>query len=230
MMITPDISIIIPVLNETDTINLALEHLNNIIGGCSCEVIVVDGNPCGNTIASITLKNIKKIISPPGRGIQMNAGARVAEGRILVFLHADTTLPDSAIQKIVSTCDQTEFVGGAFDLGVDSNRFIFRITERYVFLRSRITKIPYGDQAIFLKKNIFDQTGGFNEIPIMEDIDLMRRIKHRGYKIRFLPEQVKTSARRWETDGVAYSTVRNIILSSLFYCGVPPKWLKKFYK
>ena len=230
MKSTPDISIIIPVLNEADTINFTLQHLKDTIGANPCEVIVVDGNPSGNTIKSITSKNIKKIINPPGRGIQMNAGARAAEGRILVFLHADTTLPEDAIQKIISICDQSEFVGGAFDLGVDSNRFIFRITERYVFIRSRITKIPYGDQAIFLKKEVFNRMGGFKEIPIMEDIDLMRRIKRRGYKIRFVPEQVKTSSRRWETDGVAYSTIRNIVISSLFYCGISPVWLKKFYK
>lgn len=230
MMITPDISIIIPVLNEAEVINQSLQHLNKIIRGHICEVIVVDGNPSGNTIHSITGRNIKKIKGPPGRGTQMNVGAECASGNILLFLHADTLLPAKAIEHVISACSDPEVAGGAFDLGVDSNRFIFRITERYVFLRSRITKIPYGDQAIFLKKKIFDRMGGFNKIPIMEDIDLMRRIKHRGYKIRFISEQVKTSSRRWESEGVAYSTIRNIFLSSLFYLGVSPKSLKKWYK
>jgi len=225
-----NISIIIPVLNEAEIINQSLEHLNKIIKGHNCEVIVVDGNPSGNTIKSITQSKIKKIKGPLGRGAQMNAGAESASGSILVFLHADTLLPAKAIEHVISACKDSDVAGGAFDLGINSNRFIFRITERYTFLRSRMTKIPYGDQAIFLKKEIFDRLCGFKEIPIMEDVDLMRRIKHHGYKIRFITEQIKTSPRRWETEGVLYSTVRNIVLSSLFYCGVSPERLKKFYK
>ena len=224
------ISIIIPVFNEVGIINQSLQHLYEIIKPHICEVIVVDGNPAGNTIQSISSNNIKKIISPKGRGAQMNAGAECASGDILLFLHADTLLPEKAIDHVLSACNNSDVIGGAFNLGIDSNRFIFRITERYVFIRSRMTKIPYGDQAIFLKKVIFERMGGFNNIPIMEDIDLMRRIKHCGYKIRFIPEQVKTSPRRWETDGVLYSTIRNIILSTLFYIGVSPRTLKKWYK
>ncbi len=224
------ISIIIPVLNETEIINQSLQHLNKIIHAHNCEVIVVDGNLTGNTIQSITVNNTKKISSPQGRGAQMNVGAKCASGSILLFLHADTLLPAKAMNHVIATCNDPGVVGGAFDLGIDSNRFLFRITEQYVFLRSRMTKIPYGDQAIFLKKEIFDRMGGFNNIPIMEDIDLMRRIKHHGYKIHFIPEPVKTSPRRWETEGVLYSTVRNIILSSLFYCGISPNRLKKWYK
>ena len=230
MMAIFKISIIIPVLNETKIINQSLAHLNTIIHAHNCEVIVIDGNLTGNTIQSITLNNVKKIISSQGRGAQMNAGAECASGNILLFLHADTLLPEKTIDHVISTCNDPAVVGGAFDLGIDSNRFLFRITERYALLRSRMTKIPYGDQAIFLKKEIFDRMGGFNNIPIMEDIDLMRRIKHHGYKIRFIPEQVKTSPRRWEKEGIVFSTFRNILLSTMFYMGVSPKILKKYYK
>jgi hypothetical protein len=93
-----------------------------------------------------------------------------------------------------------------------------------------MTRIPYGDQAIFLKKEIFDRMGGFKNIPIMEDIDLMHRIKHAGYKIRFIPEQIRTSPRRWEKEGIVFCTIRNILLSTFFYIGVSPETLKKWYK
>ena len=225
-----EISIIIPVIYEAGIINESLRALKKIAPPNACEIIVVDGDSSGSTIQAITEKNIKKIKAPRGRGVQMNAGAEHASGNILLFLHADTLLPAKAIDHIIATCNDPGVAGGAFDLGIDSNRFLFRITERYVFLRSRMTKIPYGDQAIFLKKEIFDRMGGFNKMPIMEDIDLMRRIKHHGYKIRFIPEQVKTSPRRWEKEGIVFSTFRNILLSTMFYMGVSPKILKKWYK
>lgn len=225
-----DISIIIPVLNETEIINQCLVHLAEIIKPARCEIIVVDGSPAGNTIQSIAGNRIKKIISLPGRGIQMNAGARCATGRILLFLHADTLLPVKSIQHILWAVDHPGVAAGAFDLGINSDRPIFRITEKYVFLRSRITKIPYGDQAIFLREKVFKALGGFAEIPIMEDIDLMQRLKRAGYKIKFISEHVRTSPRRYEKEGIFFGTIRNILLSALFYLGVRPATLKRFYK
>ena len=225
-----DISIIIPVLNETEIINKCLMHLTEIISSARCEIIVVDGSPAGNTIQSITVSHIKKIISLPGRGIQMNAGARCATGKILLFLHADTLLPVKSIQHILWAVNHPGVAAGAFDLGIDSDKPIFRITEKYVFLRSRITRIPYGDQAIFLKEKVFVALGGYREIPIMEDIDLMQRLKQAGYKIKFISEPVRTSPRRYEIEGILFGTVRNILLSAMFYLGVCPATLKRFYK
>jgi rSAM/selenodomain-associated transferase 2 len=160
----------------------------------------------------------------------MNAGARASNGRILLFLHADTVLPKNALDSVMSACSLKRNVGGAFELGIDSDRPGYRLIEKMIFLRSRRTRIPYGDQAIFLKKKSFMDIGGYKEIPIMEDIDLMRRVKQAGYKIKIISEPVTTSARRWEKEGIVYCTLRNFILSKMFYLGVSPITLKKYYK
>ncbi len=225
-----DISIIIPVINEGHIINKTIERLLNTKTSGSFEIIVVDGNMSGNTLQTISENGIKKIKSPCGRGAQMNAGVRVSNGKILLFLHADTYLPKNAIDLVISVCRLKRIVGGAFDLGIDSGRPGYRLIEKMVFLRSRRTRIPYGDQAIFMTKKTFAEIGGYKEIPIMEDIDLMRRIKQAGHKIKIIPEPVITSARRWEKEGIVFCTLRNFILSKMFYLGVSPIILKKYYK
>ena len=229
-MMTIDVSIIIPVINEERIINQALERLLSAKTSGAFEIIVVDGNVSGNTLRAITEKDIIKIKSPCGRGAQMNAGARAANGWILLFLHADTILPKNAIDSVISACRLKQIIGGAFDLGIDSDRPGYRLIEKITSLRSRRTRIPYGDQAIFLKKKAFVDIGAYNEIPIMEDIDLMLRVKQNGHKIKIISKPVKTSARRWENEGIVYCTLRNYILSKMFYLGVSPVILKKYYK
>jgi len=159
----------------------------------------------------------------------MNAGAAVARGEILIFLHADTILPDNALGKINRILRDPDYVGGAFDLKIDSDRLFLKYISARASLRSRWNRIPYGDQAIFIRKKYFDQIGGYKEIPLMEDVDLMRRIKKDGKKIFILPDKVTTSARRWESDGVLYTTMRNQILVRLFYLGISPHRLAKYY-
>lgn len=145
---TIDVSIIIPVIDEERIINQTLERLRSAKTSGAFEIIVVDGNVSGNTLRAITEKNIIKVISPCGRGAQMNTGARAANGRILLFLHADTSLPKNAIDLLISACGSRWIVGGAFDLGIDSDRPGYRLIEKMTFLRTRRTFIPYGDQAI----------------------------------------------------------------------------------
>lgn len=159
----------------------------------------------------------------------MNAGATVARGEILIFLHADTTLPDNALGTISRALQDRDYVGGAFDLKIDSDRFFLKYISARASLRSRWNRIPYGDQAIFIRKQYFDQIDGFKEIPLMEDVDLMRRIKKNGKNIVILPDKVITSARRWESDGILYTTMRNQILVRLFYLGISPQRLAKYY-
>ncbi len=227
---TIDVSIIIPVINEERIINQTLERLLSAKTSGAFEIIVVDGNVSGNTLQVITEKGIKKIKSPCGRGAQMNAGAIMSNGKILLFLHADTCLPKNAFDSVISACRSNHIIGGAFDLGIDSDRSGYRLIEKVVSFRSRLTRIPFGDQAIFITKKTFTEIGGYKKIPIMEDIDLMRRVKKAGHKIKIISEPVKTSARRWETEGIVYCTLRNFMLSTLFYLGVSPKTLKKYYK
>ena len=227
---SPDVSVIIPVVDETRIINQTLECLRKFQASGNYEIIVVDGNASGNTLDAINEPGIKKIKSLYGRGSQMNAGARAAHGRILLFLHADTCLPENAITHATAICNSDEYIGGAFDLGIDSHKPAYRLIEKIASLRSRLTRIPYGDQAIFMLKETFIDMGGFQEIPIMEDIDLMRRLRAAGHKIKFSARPVKTSPRRWEKEGIVFGTIRNISLSMLFYIGISPFVLKKFYK
>lgn len=188
-----------------------------------------DGDPEGGTLKAITNTNVKKVTSPPGRGRQLNAGAEAATGDVYLFLHADTRLPENAGQLIIDTCTDPAIAAGAFDLGIDSPRKVFRVVERAASWRSRVTRMPYGDQAVFTKAAVFKEIGGFRSIPIMEDIDFARRLKRGGHHLRFIPCRVRTSARRWESEGVLYATLRNYSLAILFCLGVSPYWLKKFY-
>jgi len=222
-------SIIVPVLNEAAQINSTIEHLCSQEAKENYEIIVVDGNPQGNTIRVIRNKSVKTIKSQKGRGKQINAGAAIACGEILIFLHADTRLPDNALGKISRVLQDQKYAGGAFNLGIDSNKLFLKYIAARASFRSRLNRIPYGDQAIFIRKSYFDKIGRFKEIPLMEDIDLMRRIKKDGKKFCILPDKVITSARRWERDGVLYTTLRNQILLGLFYLGVSPTRLAKYY-
>lgn len=228
----PKISIIIPVVNETSGINQTISHLLYQVtsGSAVVEIIVVDGTPEGSTIAAIQHAAIVKLVSRKGRGMQMNAGASVASGDLLLFLHADTRLPDKALELIVSAMQERTYVAGAFDLGIASDRLVFRLIERLASLRSRCTRIPYGDQALFIRKGYFEQLGGFPNIPLMEDVELMRRIKKRKDAIYIIPARVLTSPRRWEREGVIRCTLRNWSLILLYLLGIHPEKLVKFYK
>jgi rSAM/selenodomain-associated transferase 2 len=232
--VTPELSIIIPVFNEIDFINPALGSLSKLPYKEHVEVIVSDGSPGGDTIRAVEPLFtrhllIKTISSSKGRGLQMNQGARVSKGRILLFLHVDTFLPPDAYQSILRLTKDHGIVGGAFDLGIRSVAKKYRLIERVASLRSRLTRLPYGDQAIFVRKDIFCKVGGFGNIPLMEDVDLMQRIKKNGYRIKILPLKVQTSPRRWDKEGPLYSTLRNWILISLYMCGVAPEKLVKYY-
>jgi rSAM/selenodomain-associated transferase 2 len=223
------ISIIIPVLNESGIINFTIEHLYTLDSADTVEIIVVDGSPHGETINTITGSDVQKISGQKGRGSQMNQGAAVAGGDILLFLHADTRLSHDALNQIVAATKQPDVVGGAFDLRIQSEKKIFRLIEQAASIRSRLTRIPYGDQAIFFKKRFFDQIGGYRDIPIMEDVELMQRVRKAGKKIKFISRKVQTASRRWEKEGIVYCTLRNWSIRTLYLLGVPPEKLKKFY-
>jgi len=223
------ISIIIPVFNEPYIINKTIAHLNSVSTGKRIEIIVVDGCMSQNTSKVIQDKRVKKISSPKGRGIQMNIGSKAASGDILLFLHADTLLEHKAPELIVKTIRDQNAAAGAFDLGIHSQKAVFRLIEKMVYIRSRLTAIPYGDQGIFIRRNFFETIGGFADMPIMEDVDLMRRVKKAGGKIAMIDQKVSTSPRRWEKEGIIFCTLRNWILIVLFLLGVPAEKLSKFY-
>ncbi len=223
------ISVVIPVLNEGDQIGEILSALERAAAGATYEVIVVDGDPAGSTIRQIADSGIIAITSGPGRARQMNAGAARASGEILLFLHADTHLPEKAFARITGALAGSRFIGGAFDLGIQNGRRIFQLIGRCASLKHRLTRVPYGDQAIFVRRQYFQEIGGYPEIPLMEDIELMKRIKRKGWPIIILPDAVKTSSRKWEKDGVAYTIFRNWTLQTLYLLGIPAEKLVKYY-
>jgi rSAM/selenodomain-associated transferase 2 len=222
-------SLIIPAFHEGKRINRLIEYLNGLDSDKTVEIIVVDGAPEKDTLKAIHSNNVIKISSDKGRAKQMNAGASMARGEILIFLHADTELPTQALKKISSLIERREYVGGAFDLGIKSDKFILKVIGNLSSLRSRLNSIPFGDQAIFIRREYFKQIGGYKEIPLMEDVELMRRIKKSGNKIWIFYDRVMTSPRRWEKEGVIYCTLRNWTLRTLYLLGVAPHKLASFY-
>lgn len=220
------ISVIIPTFNEACGIR---ETLTRVRSGSDVEVIVSDGGSSDGTPALARDLADRVVASPPGRGRQMNTGVRACRGDILLFLHADTLLPpgwDMMIREIIS---DGGIAGGAFDLGIASERPGLAWIARAASWRSRLTRVPYGDQAPFVRRTVFEAIGGYPEIPIMEDVAFARKLKRAG-RIRFIARPVSTSARRWENEGVLFTTLRNWAIVTCFLAGVAPERLARWYR
>ena len=219
------ISIIIPVLNEAKIIQATLARLTYP----EVEVIVVDGGSQDDTVAIAT--QTAKVITVIGRGRaeQMNAGAKIAQSDILLFLHADTQLPTNFIELVTQTLKQPNTIAGAFELKIDGAERSLRWIEQLVKMRSRFFSLPYGDQAIFIYKQAFIEVGGFANLPIMEDFEFIKRVKKQG-KIAIAPGAVTTSSRRWDKLGVWQTTLINQLIIAGYYLGISPTKLGKFYR
>ena len=220
------ISIIIPTLNEAETLPLTFEPLRKELNR---EVIIVDGGSQDKTV-NIAQEFGAKIIQSPvqNRAYQMNLGAEQALGSILLFLHADTRLPSGYAEKIITALSIPKTVAGAFALGIDGEKTSFRLIEKTVNWRSRFLSLPYGDQAIFLPTKLFREMGGFVNMPIMEDFNLIQRLKRRG-NIHLIPDKVITSNRRWQKLGVYRTTLTNQCIVLGYYFGISPEMLASWY-
>ncbi|MDQ3537124.1 MAG: TIGR04283 family arsenosugar biosynthesis glycosyltransferase [Bacteroidota bacterium] len=219
------VSIIIPTLNEEAVISKTLSHVMGQEG--SWEIIVSDGGSTDRTTEIIQkFPNIRLVKSSKGRALQMNDGARFARGEILLFLHADTFLMPSAILKVENAMKNSSIVGGSFFLKFDVESPTFKI---YSFL-SKINHLlfTYGDQAIFVKKEIFKALKGYKNIALMEDVELQQRIRKRGKFVK-LHQPVITSSRRFIRRGVIIQQVQNFVLVTLYLFGISPTILKKYY-
>jgi len=219
------ISIIIPVLNEETSLARLAEHLRTIVQ--PHEIIIVDGGSRDNTLSIAYQLTDKVIVSHPGRAVQMNSGTEIAAGEMLLFLHVDTFLPDDAL-AVISALSLQKNVWGRFDVRLSGNRFVFRLIEALMNLRSCMTSIATGDQAIFIEKNLFQRVGGFPEIALMEDIEISRRLK-KIVKPLCLKQKVITSSRRWENNGVLATVLLMWKLRLYFFFGVSPEKLKQLY-
>lgn len=227
---TNRISVIIPVLNEAPQIQAAIASARKPW----TEIIVVDGGSTDNTVALAQSLGVTVIASPPGRACQMNAGAKSATGDILVFLHADTRLPQGFEPLISKALSQPTATGqvpiaGAFAVRIDASQTALRWIERGINWRSRVLQMPYGDQAIFLRARVFQETGGFSELPIMEDFELIRRLQQRG-SITLVDNPVVTSARRWLQNGILQTTLINQLVILGYFLGVNTEHLRRFYR
>lgn len=226
------IALIIPVFNEQDALPGLLTTVRSM--GFH-EIIVVDGGSQDRTLelarpflAQTSPGGVQLISSARGRAAQMNAGASNTHADILVFLHADTNLPDTAVHCIQQVMTDLSCVGGRFDVRFPVDKGWAWVISRMMNLRSRWSGICTGDQTIFVRRSIFQRLGGFADIPLMEDIEFTSRLKKTG-RVVALREKVTTSFRRWEQGGPLRTILRMWTLRFLYWMGWNPKTLRQFY-
>lgn len=219
------ISIIIPVLNEALTIGPFLAHVLDQTG--EYEVIVVDGSSEDDT-AALASRWTQVIAAPRGRALQMNQGAARAEGDVLLFLHADSFLPKAAVAAIEGALKDPAVVGGCFSLAIDDPALIYRLIAFFSNLRVRLLGHMLGDQGIFVRREVFEQMGGFAEMELMEDCDFSDRLKRTG-RIVQLGLPIITSARRWQRCGVWRTILLMQKLRLLYRLGHSPAELNRMY-
>ena len=223
---SPRLAIVVPVYREHDAIGPCLDHLSRCEDIDKCEVVIVDGDN-GSTHPPYGLLPIRVIRSVAGRGVQLNAGARESVAPALIFLHVDTALPKNFVGKVLAALERSP--AGAFDLHIVTGNPITALISLVGRIRSRITRIPYGDQAHFIRRTAFEDAGGYPEEPIMEDVGLMDRLKERQHRIVFLTPASRTSDRRWRAEGAIRCTLRNWKLMAAYRAGTKPEDLVRRY-
>lgn len=220
------VSIIIPVLNEAPLITEAIEKAWR----CGAdEVIVADGGSDDATISLAEKANCKLVQSPPGRGQQLNAGAGSATGDVLLFLHVDNSLEQSAADQIRMALGDVQLIGGGFRQRIDSPKTVFRAIEFGNYLRVKTQRLVYGDQGIFIRRLIFEAMGGFPEIPLMEDFAFSQNAFQGRQKPAILEGPLHVNARRWEQRGALKQTIKNWWIALLFRFGASPESLYRRY-
>lgn len=214
-------------LNEQENIKSNLPDLQ-WLRPLGHEIIIADGGSNDGSLETAQRYADQVVSSPAGRSLQMNAGARVASGEVLLFLHVDTKLPAQSVSALCQMLVDQASAWGRFDVRLSGNHFLFRIIESMMNWRSRITGIATGDQAIFVNKQLFLDCGGFAEILLMEDIEICGRLK-RITKPFYLAEKVITSSRRWEKNGILATVFLMWRLRLAYWKGVDPDVLASQY-
>jgi rSAM/selenodomain-associated transferase 2 len=220
------LSVIVPMLNEAATIASMLHALRR--GAPNAEIVVVDGGSSDASVAIARPLCDALISASRGRACQMNAGARASHGDALVFVHADTIVPSTFAADIASALADPAVVGGRFDVQLDASTLPYQIIGAMISLRSRISRTGTGDQAIFVRRDVFDRLGGFPDFELCEDLEFSRRLKRAG-RVACLRARVTTSARRWSRDGVVRTVIRMWLIRAMYLAGVPPARLKRMY-
>ena len=220
------ISVVVPTLDEAASLAQTLTVARRHGAG---EIVVAD---CGSRDATrdVAARLADAVIAAErGRAAQMNAGAAAARGDVLLFLHADTLLPDDFADAVTRALAAPDAVAGFFAVALDAAGWRYRMIGRLISVRSRLTGIATGDQALFVRRDVFEALGGYAPLPLMEDIDLMRRLRRRG-RVVALPQAVTTSARRWERHGVWRTILLMWTLRLAYYAGAPPDTLARWYR
>jgi rSAM/selenodomain-associated transferase 2/rSAM/selenodomain-associated transferase 1 len=221
----PYISVIIPTLNEVSNIDRSIGHAK----GPEAEVIVVDGGSADETVEKASRAGALIVRSSPGRALQQNTGAAVARGEVLLFLHADTMLPKGYVARVFDALLDPVTSVGAFLFRTDLDKPLMKCIEFLTNFRSRYLKLPYGDQALFVRKLAFDRAGGFPIVPIAEDLFLVKELWKRG-NVYIVPSPAVTSGRRWEKLGVVRTTLMNQIILAGLALNISPHTLTRLYR
>ena len=221
----PYVSVIIPALNEAEHIEASIVSARDQ----DAEIIVIDGHSSDNTIQKAQAAGARVETGVRGRALQQDLGAACSRGKTLLFLHADTVLPENYVGSIFEALMDVQTVAGAFRFKTDWDRPLMRLTEFMTNLRSQFLKLPYGDQGLFVRKSVFEETGYFPPVPVAEDLLFVRRLARKG-RIRILPSEAQTSARRWKNLGIFRTTLINQLIAAGCYLGVPPRLLATLYE
>lgn len=221
------ISLVVPALNEGEAIEASLRSLQPL--RAAGEIIVVDGGSEDATVELARPLCDRVVRAPRGRAVQMNAGAQVAAGDILWFVHADTLAPPEAAREIIQAFSTAPCQWGRFDVHLSGRHPLLRVVERLMNLRSRVTRIATGDQGIFVRRTVFEEIGGFPVQPLMEDIALSRRLRRVSPPTR-IRTPLETSSRRWETRGVVRTILLMWYLRAAYALGASPVSLARLYK
>lgn len=221
----PLVTIVTPVLRDTDAARTLLAQIPATL---EIEIIVVDGGADPEIEAVVAAHGRATLRrSAAGRAHQMNAGAAGAAGEWLLFLHADSALPPGWLPAITALDDAT--AGGWFRFALDDAAWQARLIERLVAWRVHRLRLPYGDQGLFVRRTVFERLGGFRDLPLLEDVDFVRRLVRTGPVVE-LPLALRTSSRRWRRDGWFRRSTKNLAIVGLYLAGVPPARLARWYR
>lgn len=226
----PAISVILPVLGEGGGIVRSLSALRLTARGAAFETIVVDGDPAGSTLRCLEDQDACLLTAPGDRAGRMNAGARAATGEVLLFLHAGTFLPDGWPDMVRRALANGLADAGAFDRDFTQAGCALRLIARAGSLRSRLERVPCGDQALFVRAGYFQALGGFADIPVLEDVEFLRRIRRGGGQVLILPARVRVSPRRYLEEGVLRRVLRDWSLRLGYTLGRDPHELARWYR
>jgi rSAM/selenodomain-associated transferase 2/rSAM/selenodomain-associated transferase 1 len=222
---TPYLSVIIPTLNEAGIISHAIARVR----GPDTQIIVADGGSRDATVSLARRAGVRVMTTPAGRACQQNQAAAQALGRVMLFLHADTRLPVDFGRLIFECLLDRRVAAGAFKFKTDLDHWAMHLIEKCAHLRAKLLRLPYGDQAIFMKRRIFHQVGGFPDTPVAEDLLLIRQVARLG-SIRLVPAFAVTSARRWRRLGFLRTTLINYLIAGGCLLNVPPRRLALLYQ